>query len=247
MKTVDLFAKDLQDAFESRNFAEIVDVVFVSDHGMADTSHPEWVYIDDYLGEQAVDLIKHQDGWPSMRLRFSPEVDTTAYLNVLLEAAKNNSEKFDVYTHDITPKRYHYSHTPRIAPIYIVPKYGYALTTRINGEVGMTKGVSLILRLLVATFSTYPCSQNHGYDNRDFRMQAIFIAHGPFSNVAKALYHRSWMPNKNKGWHSTSDDVYVLDSFQNVEIYNLVMRLPEVPKNLWANTNGTVGFWDRYF
>lgn len=232
---------------ESRNLAEIVDVIFVSDHGMADTSHPEWVYIDDYLGEQAVDLIEHQDGWPSMGLRFSPEADTTAYLNLLLEAAKNNSEKFDVYTHDTMPKRYHYSHTPRIAPIYIVPKYGYALTTRINGEVGMKKGVSLILRLLVATFSIYPCSQNHGYDNRDFRMQAIFIAHGPFSNVAKALHHRSWMPNKNKGWHSTSDDVYVLDPFQNVEIYNLVMRLLEVPKNLWANTNGTVGFWDRYF
>ena len=104
MKTVDLFAKDLQDALESRNLAEIVDVVFVSDHGMADTSHPEWVYIDDYLGEQAVDLIEHQDGWPSMGLRFSPEVDTTAYLNLLLEAAKNNSEKFDVYTHDTIPK-----------------------------------------------------------------------------------------------------------------------------------------------
>ena len=55
------------------------------------------------------------------------------------------------------------------------------------------------------------------------------------------------MPGKNKGWHSTSDDVYVMDWFQNVEIYDLVMRLLGVPKDLRAKTNGTVGFWDRYF
>ena len=88
--------------------------------------------------------------------------------------------------------------------------------------------------------------QSHGYDNRDFRMYAMFVAHGPFSNVVKALHHQSWMPNKNKGWHSTSDDVYVMDGFQNVEVYNLVMKLLGVPKNLWAKTNGTAGFWDRY-
>ncbi|KAF9646033.1 Phosphodiest-domain-containing protein [Thelephora ganbajun] len=232
LMTVDLFAKDLRDALKTRNLTEIINVVFVSDHGMADTSHPEWVYIDDYLGKRALEFIEHEDGWPSMGLRFSPEANTTAYLNILLEAAKNNSEKFDVYTHETMPERYHYSHTPRIAPIYIIPKYGYALTTRDRGESGMKKGL---------------CPQNHGYDNRDFRMQAMFIAHGPFSDVAKALHRQSWIPNKNEGWHSTSDNVYVIDAFQNVEVYNLVMKLLDVPKNLWAKTNGTVGFWDRYF
>ena len=57
MKTVDLFAKDLQTALKNRNLTEIVDIVFVSDHGMADTSHPEWVYVDDYLGKEAFGLI----------------------------------------------------------------------------------------------------------------------------------------------------------------------------------------------
>ena len=142
MKTVDLFAKDLHKALKTRNLTDIVDIVFVSDHGMADTSHPEWVYIDDYLDKQALDLIAHEDGWPSMGLRFSPEANSSAYLNILRDAAKNNSEKFDVYTHDTMPKRYHYSHNPRIAPIYIVPKYGYALTTKGRGESGVNKGVS---------------------------------------------------------------------------------------------------------
>ncbi|KAF9644291.1 Phosphodiest-domain-containing protein [Thelephora ganbajun] len=228
LETVDLFTKGLHEALKTRNLTDIVDIVFVSDHGMADTSHPEWVYIDDYLDKQALDSIDHEDGWPSMGLWFSPEANSTAYLNILLEAAKNNSERFDVYTHETVLERYHFSHNSRIAPIYIVPKYGYALTTRGRGESGMSKG-------------------NHGYDNRDFRMYAMFVAHGPFSNVVKALHHQSWMPNKNKGWHSTSDDVYVMDGFQNVEVYNLVMRLLGVPKDLWAKTNGTAGFWDRYF
>ena len=112
---------------------------------MADTSHPEWVYIDDYLGKQAIDLIEHEDSWPSMGLWFSPKANTTAYLNILLEAAKNNSEKFDVYTHETMPERYHLSHNVRIAPIYIVPKYGYALLTTRGGESRMTKGVSPLL------------------------------------------------------------------------------------------------------
>lgn len=52
MKTVDLFAKNLQTAMKDRNLTEIVDIVFVSDHGMADISNPEWVYIDDYLAKK---------------------------------------------------------------------------------------------------------------------------------------------------------------------------------------------------
>jgi predicted AlkP superfamily pyrophosphatase or phosphodiesterase len=154
LKTVDLFARDLQTALKNRNLTNIVDLVVVSDHGMADTSHPEWVYIDDYLGKQALDFLDHEDGWPSMGLRFAPEANSTAYLNILLEAAKNNSEKFDVYTHETMPERYHLSRNPRIAPIYIVPKYGYALTTRDRGESGMSKGVSSLISQTTITFST---------------------------------------------------------------------------------------------
>lgn len=35
--------------------------MFVSDHGMTDTSHPEWIYIDDILGEGFKEL-EHVDG-----------------------------------------------------------------------------------------------------------------------------------------------------------------------------------------
>ena len=58
---VDVFAKDLHDSLEARNLTDIVDVVFVSDHGMTDTSDPEMIYVDDIL-EEDFEMIDHVDG-----------------------------------------------------------------------------------------------------------------------------------------------------------------------------------------
>lgn len=62
MVYVDTFAKDLHTQLEARNLTEIVDVIFVSDHGMTDTSHPELVYLDDILGKKGYADIEHEDG-----------------------------------------------------------------------------------------------------------------------------------------------------------------------------------------
>jgi len=225
---VDVFARDLHTSLKARNLTDIVDIVFVSDHGMTDTSNLEYVYLDDFIGEEGVNAIEHEDGWPAMGLRFTPACNSTEYLHNLLDGAQKSSGKFDVYTHETMPERYHFSNNKRIAPIYVVPRPGYALTTKAQGKPVTSKG-------------------NHGYDNDEESMHAIFVAHGPFSSVVKATHHESLLPNKNKGWHSTSDDVYVMDGFQNVEVYNLVMKLLGVDRSFTANTNGTEGFWDKYF
>lgn len=62
MKYVDRFAKDLHTELVNRNLTEIVDIVFVSDHGMTDTSHPELVYVDEILGDEGMSFIEHDDG-----------------------------------------------------------------------------------------------------------------------------------------------------------------------------------------
>jgi len=228
---VDAFAKDLHDALAARNLQDIVDVVFVSDHGMTDTSHPESVYMDDILGAAGLKEIAHEDGWPSMGLWFHATANVSRHLKVLLEASDRNPEKFDVYTHDTMPERYHFAGTERIAPIYVIPKIGYVLTTHAEGDTGMSKG-------------------NHGYDNEATSMQAMFVAHGPFSVEAKAQHQRSsklgHMSARAKGgWHSTSEDSYIMEAFPNVEIYNLVIRLLGIGANA-ANNNGTIEFWDQY-
>ena len=76
-----------------------------------------------------------------MGLHFNPSVNTSHYLDVLLAAAADNSEKFNVYTPQTMPERYHFAHSARIAPIYVVPNMGYVLTTRKEGDVSLSKGV----------------------------------------------------------------------------------------------------------
>ena len=77
-----------------------------------------------------------------MGLRFSNKANSTFYHNVLLEASAASGGKFNVFTHDTMPRRFHFAGNERIAPIYVVPKVGYALTDRIENGTGMSKGVS---------------------------------------------------------------------------------------------------------
>ncbi|KAI1794902.1 Phosphodiest-domain-containing protein [Ganoderma leucocontextum] len=246
LKQVDVFARDLHDEIEARNLTDIVDIVFVSDHGMTDTSHPELVFIDDILGD-GYGHIAHEDGWPAMGLRFDTPENADKYLRVLRNASHLSGGKFDVYTHDTMPARWHFTENQRIAPVYVVPRIEYALTDRVENGSGMNKG-------------------SHGYDNKYKEMHAMFVAHGPFSAVVKAieagriqsasssparrlasLFGRdAGLARPNKGWHSTADDAYVMETFENVQVYNLMMKLLGIEEHA-APTNGTKGFWDKYF
>jgi hypothetical protein len=76
-----------------------------------------------------------------MGLHFDPSVDASHYRDRLFAAAAENNEKFSVYTPQTMPERYHFAHSPRIAPIYVVPNMDYVLTTRKEGDVGLSKGV----------------------------------------------------------------------------------------------------------
>ena len=84
----------------------------------------------------------------------------------------------------------------------------------------------------------------------------MFVAHGPFAAVAKAsaaAATASALSNSSSattapaaGWHSTSDGAYVMETFENVQIYGLMMKLLGIEDHA-APTNGTKGFWDKYF
>jgi len=81
-------------------------------------------------------------------------------------------------------------------------------------------------------------------------MHAMFVAHGPFSTTVKTQHQHTTQFARSKnlkkqGWHSTSDDTYILETFQNVEVYNLIMKLLGISQYSALN-NGTAGFWDQY-
>ncbi|KAI6016235.1 nucleotide pyrophosphatase [Pisolithus marmoratus] len=261
LRYVDKFAHSLLHEVLARNLSDIADVIFVSDHGMADTRVAEWILVDDesILGspgdeEPTWGVVTHADGWPSMGLRFRAGTDQRAVLSKLMRAARDPRYigKFDVFVTaaytggsdlgdddgDVAirmPERYHFSASERIAPVWIVPRLGYALTTK---EFGQSR----------------PSFGDHGYDNDEPAMRAIFVAHGPFSTDAKGIASRAPSLGASEtvraedgevnAWHSIAADEHIMKGFQNVEIYNLVMRLLGVDDV--ASTNGTVGFWDTY-
>lgn len=158
---IDTFARDLHKALADRNLLETIDIIFVSDHGMTDTRHVEFIYLENLIGQDLVDSIEHEDGksiffdfcspifetcvysgWPAMGLRFHNDTDAKRSLELLKAAAANMSDKFAIYTRETMPESYHFSNNPRIAPLYIIPNIGYAVTTEKEGKSRMTKGVS---------------------------------------------------------------------------------------------------------
>ncbi|KAF3918584.1 hypothetical protein AA313_de0201436 [Arthrobotrys entomopaga] len=148
---------------EARNLTNIVNVVVVSDHGMATTSNDRLIFLDDIID---MNQIEYTDGWPLYGLRPKTTVNLTALHEVLSkEAAK--SPNWDVYLRDVDmPERWHFSKNPRIAPLWLVPKTGWAIVTRAEHDPSKTN-------------KPYSPRGLHGYDNMHPLMRSIFVARGP--------------------------------------------------------------------
>ncbi|KAG8746229.1 hypothetical protein FRC12_014348 [Ceratobasidium sp. 428] len=269
---VDLFAHAIRAGLNQRNLSSIVDVLFVSDHGMAPTHDRKWIYLDDILGEDGANEIEWKIGQPNAGLRFRKGANTTRHLEKLHEAASKPPYNFKVYTgtsdvwagvyqpieippslQNAFPERKHFSpdHNSRIPPIYVVPELGWSVTTHKETDPWYAKG-------------------DHGYDNEHPLMRAMFIASGPFTDRVRATVfaHPSQLPSAilNRFSRSTptgyvngtgKPPIYVpprggkngplvIEHFENKEVYGLVMRLLGIRQ--WAaQTNGTEGFWDTWF
>ena len=190
---VDTMLVQLFDGIEARNLTEIVNIVVVSDHGMATTDTSRLIQLEDLIDTS---LIEHTDGWPLYGLRpyDTSEGHLTELYNQLWAKSQTPEHKgsFEVYLRDKTmPERYHFSNNPRIAPLWIVPTTGWAIVTKhdFNVEVGRKES------------QVYHPRGIHGYDHENPLMRAIFVARGPA------------FP------HPPGSQVAV---FQNTEVYNVV-------------------------
>jgi predicted AlkP superfamily pyrophosphatase or phosphodiesterase len=129
---VDAMLGKLFAGLESRNLSDIVNIVIVSDHGMATTDTSRLIQLEDLVD---VSLIEHIDGWPLNGLRpFDSSDENLQKLYDDLHAKSVSPEykgKFEVYLRDKNmPARYHFSNNPRIAPLWIVPTTGWAMVTK---------------------------------------------------------------------------------------------------------------------
>jgi len=167
IRGVDEMLGQLVDGLEARNLTDIVNVVIVSDHGMAGTSRNRLIQLEDLVDTATM---AHVDGWPHYGLRPRDDADIPALYAHLKEQAAQRPG-FDVYLRDgDMPARYHFASNPRIAPLWIMPHTGWAVVTRQEYDTASASGDER---------APYQPAGIHGYDNQDVAMRAIFMAYGP--------------------------------------------------------------------
>ena len=166
ISSVDHMLADLFSGLEARNLSDIVNVVIVSDHGMASTSVDRLLQYEDLVDPT---LIEHREGWPLYGLRPKNMADLPVIHASLAAKAKDNPS-FDVYLKDEDmPKRFHFTQNERIAPLWIIPKAGWAIVTKDEFDVKEAQEAG----------KEYRPRGLHGYDHEHPLMRAIFIARGP--------------------------------------------------------------------
>ncbi|KAJ8112368.1 hypothetical protein OPT61_g5245 [Boeremia exigua] len=150
---------------QERNLTNIVNVVVVSDHGMATTDVTRMIQLEDLVDPAE---LSHVDGWPLYGLR--PKDEHNLYpLYDKIKREHGDNPNIEIYLRENMPERYHFSNNDRIAPLWIIPKAGWAIVAK--SEFDVEKGKK--------NGEVYHPRGLHGYDHEHPLMRAIFIARGP--------------------------------------------------------------------
>jgi len=168
------FAK-LIAGLKARGIFSQVNLIIVSDHGMATQDPRNTIILDQLFDTNLAEKIL----WTAEIVSIFPKEGKEDAIFQTLKSKLPPQAK--VYRKEEMPARFHYSNSPRIAPLLVLPDEGWTLTTRERFEERKAKGHSNNLK------------GGHGYDNGLTSMRALFIAHGsafkkgvviePFENV----------------------------------------------------------------
>jgi predicted AlkP superfamily pyrophosphatase or phosphodiesterase len=172
----DRYIGRLVNGLAKRGIAERVNIIIVSDHGMAARDQRNAIVIDDYFDTTdktlADPILTTGEIW-----QIFPKPGKESFIMGRLKNIRNATcwRKADI------PSRLHYSTGSRIAPIVCSSDESWAMTSRARFET--TKKSEDFDQIRGA----------HGYDNRYESMRATFIAHGsafkrgyvaePFENI----------------------------------------------------------------
>ncbi|NIR47716.1 alkaline phosphatase family protein, partial [candidate division KSB1 bacterium] len=143
----------LLDGLHKRDILNRVNVIVVSDHGMAEISPERVIYLDDYIDMEDVQIV---DWNPVAAINPEAGKEEEVYRKL-----KDAHPHMGVYRKREIPERFHYRDHPHIPKILAIADEGWSITSH--------EGVR----------PHYIRGGNHGFDNRARSMGALFIAHGP--------------------------------------------------------------------
>lgn len=172
---VDRYIEQLMNGLKVRKIDKKVNIIIVSDHGMAAYDARKTTFLDDYFN---FDELTEKILWTSEIVQIFPKQGKTDEIFSKI----NNLPHVTCWKKADIPARLNYSGSDRIAPIVCSSEIGWQTTNHKRYD-DWIKDLDNLNRPRGA----------HGYDNKYQEMQATFIAHGdafkkgylaePFENV----------------------------------------------------------------
>ena len=152
LATVDAGLARLRDGLRARGLDDTVDLIVLSDHGMADVRAEDVVYLDDLVPAEAMDVESvGQMAWLSARPGREAEVE---------RALLRRHDHFQCWRKAETPANWHFGRNPRIPPIVCQADDGWRVWLHRWPAATTLKG-------------------EHGFAPEDVGMRAVFTAVGP--------------------------------------------------------------------
>ncbi len=158
VQTVDENVRRLMDGLRVRKIDRKVNVIIVSDHGMATVDQKNAIVMDDYLDNDKTERVLTTGEIWQIFPKAGLEDQIMAGLKPIQHAVC--WQKADI------PARLHYRNSLRIAPIVCSANEGWFMTSRELYETQKKR----------ADFERLKGA--HGYDNKYESMRAIFVGHG---------------------------------------------------------------------
>ncbi len=140
---------------EQRNLFDKVNIMIVSDHGMAQLSQERLIFLDDYLDPTNLKI-------PNL----SPVMDIwceESEIDSIFNLISGKHSHLSIYKKQDIPEQLHFSNNRRIAPIIGIMDNGWSLTSHDY----------------YASHQSDYSGGTHGFDPANPDMHAFFLAHGP--------------------------------------------------------------------
>ena len=166
---VDESLRRLVEGLKSRGIFDRVNLIIVSDHGMARVNPAQTVVLDDYFDLNQA----RQIAWNSGMVHIFPKpgMEETIYSSL-----KSKAPHVSVYRKQEIPARFHYGTSQRIGGIVVVTDEGWGITSRERYRPPTASADANI---------SYRGA--HGFDNQLESMRALFVAHGPAFKRARVV------------------------------------------------------------
>ena len=152
---VDSVVGAIVDGIAQLGAGDRVDVIVVSDHGMAEVSPQRAIALDDFVSMDSLDV-----GDLSPVATLIPKPGRDAYVYTALAGANPHLQ---VFRKGDLPARLHYNSGARVTPIVAIADEGWSIGTHES----------------LANMKSDHAYGAHGYDNQLLSMGALFIAAGP--------------------------------------------------------------------